>query len=130
MSRHSNDLRKRVVDFFNSSQKIAKTKTAKTFQISRQTLDDWLELDKEGKLFEVSPNKGGFASKIDTEELKLYFQRHPDAYDREAGIHFGASDETIRRIRHKLKITVKKNKPYTQKQMKNKDQPLSKKSQE
>lgn len=126
MSRHSNDLRQRVVDYFNKGN--LKTVTARTFKISRQTLDNWLELDKQGKLTEVKQYHRGFESKVNLSELKDYVDRHPDEYYHEIAEQFGIKREQARVLVKRLNYTVKKNKPFTKKQMKNKDQSSSKKS--
>lgn len=125
MSRHSNDLRQRVVDYFNKGN--LKTVTARTFKISRQTLDNWLELNKQGKLTEVKQYHRGFESKVNLSELKDYVDQHSDQYYHEIAEQFGIKREQARVLVKRLNYTVKKNKPSTKKQTKNKDQSSSKK---
>jgi transposase len=113
------------VDFVKK-KKGSKSAAVRNFGIGRQTVYDWLELDKQGKLLEVHvyPTK---KSKLDYEEVRSYVDANPDFYYREIGEFFKTSGENIRRILKKLNYTVKKNKLSTGKQMKNKDQSSSKK---
>ena len=107
MSRHSNDLRERAIAFFKSGNN--KLKTSRIFKISRQTLDNWIDLDKQNKLFDIPVRRNGFASRINIEELKKYIQANPDRYYRELAIEFKISKSQIHRLVHKLKFSVKKN---------------------
>jgi len=115
MSRHSNDLRKRAIAFFKSNK--TKSETIKTFQIARQTLYDWIELEKQSKLFDILPKKNGFKSSVDLAELKKYIDENPDKYYHEIALKFGVKKSQIQRIvTQKLGYTSKKNKQFTEKQ--------------
>lgn len=114
MNRHSNDLRIRVVKHAKLNGKL---KTAKLFKIARQTVYDWLELDRQGKLKEVVKYQTR-KSKLDYSKIEEFVNQHPDLYYREIGEHFHTSDENIRKILKKLNYTVKKNKRYTVKRIK------------
>jgi transposase len=114
MSRHSNDLRQRVITFFKSDK--SKTKTAKTFQISRDTLDSWISLDSKGELFEIKEYHHGKISKIDLNDLKTYVDQHSDSYYSEIATKFGIKTTQAFRLIKKLKYTSKKNKPFIEKQ--------------
>ena len=46
--------------------------------------------------------------KVDPEKLKLYFEKHPDAYLREAALEFDCCETAITYACRKLKITRKK----------------------
>ena len=106
MSRYSNDLRQRVVDF--AKQNNSKTKTSNTFRISRPTIDLWLKLDKEGKLEEVKDFHHGKLSSVDLNEFQEYINQNPDKYYREIGEHFNIGKSQAQRLAVKLNITVKK----------------------
>lgn len=123
MSRYSNDLRSKVVNFHKATKlgkrsKTSKTSTCNTFGISRPTLNYWLKLDTQGKLLEETDYHHGFISKIDPEKLKDYVEANPDRYNHEIAKEFSVSKSQIQRFLTKLKITVKKNKQPTEKQMK------------
>lgn len=126
MPRHSNDLRKRVITFFKSGK--TKSETIKTFQIARQTLYDWIELDKQDKLFVITPKQNGFKSKVNLEELKNYIDNHPDEYYKEIAKNFSVGAEQIRvLVTQKLGYTSKKNKHSTKKQIKKRKENLKEK---
>ena len=63
-------------------------------------------LREEGPLSK-KPVKRSFR-KIDPEKLKLYFEKHPDAYLREAALEFDCCETAITYACRKLKITLKK----------------------
>jgi transposase len=117
MSRHSNDLRQRALDFFKSNK--SKTTTAKTFQISRDTLDSWINLDEKGLLHEVRTGGKGVASKVDLKKLEEYVDNNPDKYYREIAKEFGIKKSQAQRlVTNKLGYTSKKNRKSIVKQMK------------
>ena len=116
MFRRSNDLRLRVVEYVKNGA--SKTSAVKLFKVARQTIYEWLELDKKGELLKID-NYQTRVSKLDYDEIKKFIEQHPDFYYHEIGDHFGTSDENIRKICKKLQITVKKNKRYTRKPVSN-----------
>jgi transposase-like protein len=93
MSRYSNDLRLRVINFFkqvNSDGKpiSSKSETCETFGISRPTLDSWLKIDKNGSLLEIKEYKHGKTSSVNLGELKEYIDKNPDQYYHEIAKNF------------------------------------------
>lgn len=117
MSRYSNDLRKKVIDYFNLGN--SKSKTSDIFNISRQTLDFWIKLDKEDKLFEIKKYQHGFKSSVDLDEFKRYVDENSDKYYHEIAKEFKIKKSQAHRIvKTKLNYTVKKNKQSTEKQIK------------
>lgn len=130
MSRYSNDLRLKVVNFFkqtNSNKELihSKLETCETFQISRPTLDSWLKVDKEGGLLENKKYRRGKISRVNLEELKKYIDGNPDQYYHEIAKVFSVNDERIRiLVRDKLGYTSKKNRRSIVKQIKKQKQNL------
>lgn len=106
MPRYSNDLRQRVVDFVKLGN--SKTKTSKTFKISRPTIDSWVKLYEHGKLFEISQTKPGLPSRVDLTQFQEYINQNSDLYYREIAVHFKISKSQAHRLAQKLNITVKK----------------------
>jgi transposase len=104
-----------VVDFVQAGN--SKSTAVRVFKVARQTIYSWLQLSKEGTLMEVN-NYVSRRSKLNHEEVKEFVDSHSDWYYREIGDHFKVSPETIRRLLKKLNYTVKKNRRYTEKQMK------------
>jgi transposase len=107
MSRHSNDLRQRAVDFVKQGN--TKTDAIKIFKIARQTLYDWLKLDKLGKLTTVKPFTGARKSKVSLLEFQTFLEQNPDLYYREIAKEFKISIPQACRLTRKLNFTVKKN---------------------
>jgi len=117
MSRHSNDLRQRVIDFYHKEEN--KLLTSKVFSISRPTLDSWLELDKTDKLFEIKQYHHGRISKISLKELKTFVDKHPDMYYKEIANHFPLQRSQIQvLVKDKLGYTIKKNEQSTKRPVK------------
>lgn len=121
MNRHGNDLRERVIWEIRIWKSIKWT--SEIFKVSRQTIYDWIELEKEWKLEEINNYKTR-QSKLNYEEIKKYVEENPDLYNYEIAKHFGTSTENLRQILIKLNFTVKKNKRFTKKQMKTKEKNL------
>ena len=129
MSRHSNDLRKRVVAYYDKNkQSKTKKQICKDFSISRQTLDNWIKLNEKGELFEIKEYHHGFKSSVDLEDLKNYVDKHPDEYYSEIAKHFSVGVEQIRiLVTKKLGYTSKKNKQSTEKQIRKRKKNLKRK---
>jgi len=129
MSCHSNDLRKRVVAYYDKNkQSKTKKQICKDFSISRQTLDNWIKLNEKGELFEIKEYHHGFKSSVDLEDLKNYVDKHPDEYYSEIAKHFSVGVEQIRiLVTKKLSYTSKKNKQSTEKQIRKRKKNLKRK---
>jgi transposase len=107
MSRHSNDLRSRVISVFKSGK--SKSMTAKTFQISRDTLDSWIKLDKDSKLLEIKQYRRGKLPKVDLDKFKEYVDKNSDKYYTEIAKEFKISKSQAHRyVTQKLGYTSKK----------------------
>jgi transposase len=109
MKRYSNDLRKKAIAYFKECGSCVQTAT--TFQINRHTIESWVNLKKEWKLYEVVSYQTR-KSKLDYEAIKTFITDHPDLYNYEVAKEFNTSTSNIQRIvSNKLKFTRKKNKP-------------------
>ncbi|NJL96726.1 hypothetical protein HC766_05330 [Candidatus Gracilibacteria bacterium] len=117
MSRHSNDLRQRVISFYH--KKGNKLLTSITFSVSRPTIDSWIELDKKEKLFEIKEYTRGRISRVNLKKLKRIVDNHPDMYFREIAQYFPVKRTQIQNlIKDKLGYTLKKNEQSTKRLMK------------
>lgn len=116
MSRYSNDLRKKVINFYQAGN--SKSTTARTFGISRPTLDSWISLKEEGKLCNIKEYHHGRISIVNLEDLKKHIDNHPDAYLRELEQVFPLQKSQLANLlRDKLGLTRKKNGTYTRKEI-------------
>lgn len=106
MSRHSNDLRIRVVDFYNKANTISET--SKIFNISRSTIRFWINLFKKDSLYRIIPRVK--MSKLDDKEILNFIDNNSDLYNYEIAKEFNTSKESIRRLLIRNKYTTKKNK--------------------
>jgi putative transposase len=109
MSRHSNDLRIRVVDFVKDGG--SKLKASKLFKVARQTVFNWCKLDTENQLYRIIPRKPN--CKLDTDKVINYVNQNPDKYNFEIAKEFNCSTESIRQFLKRHKFSVKKNKRYS-----------------
>lgn len=56
----------------------SKSKTSNIFNINRKTLNSWINLNNQGKLFEIKEYHHSFESKINLDELKKYVDENSD----------------------------------------------------
>lgn len=105
MSRHSNDLRQRVVDFYLKGNTL--TLTTQVFQIARDTVKKWVRWKQQGQLFRVLPAKA--MTKLDTRAILKYVDTHPDRYNYEIAKEFNSSRSAIQRLLAKNNYSLKKN---------------------
>ena len=82
-------------------------KTAKTFDISPNTLNTWLREYREQGKFTIKP-KPANNTKLTEEALQAYFGENSDSYQAETAKHFGVSQSGVSRSLKRLKITRKK----------------------
>ena len=104
---YSNDLRKRVLSYYDDTNN--QKETCSRFEISRASLNRWLKLRRETGSAELKPRpKTRRSRKLDTDALKAYIEAHPDAYLREIAQVFGVSLSAIWYACERHKITRKK----------------------
>jgi len=115
MKQYSNDFRKKVVEYYEKCDN--KSKTAETFSISRKTVMDWVQLKKEGKLYEYKKPVGQ-KSKVDIDRLEDYIISNPQAYYREIGEEFNISTSEAQYLAVKLGFKIKKKDKNIKKPMK------------
>jgi transposase len=111
---YSIDLRKKVVDYRKTH---TYEQTYQTFKVSITTIIDWETLLEETGSLEKRPLNRGH-KKIDPAKLAEYIVEFPDAYLQEIADHFGCTATAVFYALEKEKITLKKLKFVTVKQMK------------
>ena len=96
--------KKRAIEYHKEGNSIRAT--AKTFGVSPNTLNTWLQkYRKDGELERKYRNYEG---KINEHALLEYLEEHPDAYRLEMAEHFGCSQSTIHRTMKRHNVTRKK----------------------
>ena len=111
MSIHSNELRKRAVDFFNLGN--TANKTGKIFQVSKDTVKKWVQWYNNGQLFKQRKWKS--MSKLDHQAILEYVDKNPDKYNYEIAEVFNSSKSAIQRLLKKYNYSVKKKQKSTKK---------------
>ena len=96
--------RKRAIAYHKEGNSIIKT--AKIFGISPTTLKNWLKQQRETG--ELARQYRTYKTAINDEELLLYLQANPGAYQYEIGEHFGCHQSVVCRTMKRLNITRKK----------------------
>ena len=121
------DLRERVITAIHSGME--KTKACDAFDVCRQTIYNWLALEKEqGHLEPKSDYQNGHSHGIpDLLGFKKYVHTHADQTQEEIAEHFAVSSSTIGRVLQKINFTRKKRVTRTQKEMRKKDVNFKKK---
>lgn len=102
---YSSDFRQKAISYYERTKSV--TETAAVFEISRNTLYEWIKLKKRtGKLNHQV--KGPKPRKIDREKLIAYFEEHPDAYLTEAAVEFNCHPTAIHYALKAIGYTRKK----------------------
>ena len=96
--------RKRAIEYHEEGHSIRET--AKTFDISPNTLNTWLQQYREGG--ELGRKYREYKPAISERELLDYLKSNPDAYQTEIGEHFGCHQSVVCRALKRYKITRKK----------------------
>ena len=114
---YSLDLRKKALDYLDKVGN--RQKVTEAFTISLRTLERWIRRKRENCL---SPKqRRPSPSKIDDQKLRLFIQKHPDAYLREIAKQFGATLQAVFYACKRLKISLKKRPHTTKRGMSKKD---------
>lgn len=116
---YSVDLRERVVRAVEEG--MGKTEICELFQICRQTLYNWLALEKEqGHLEAKSGYQNGHSHGIkDLDAFKSYVDGHSDQTQEEMAEYFSVGSSTIGRTLQRIGYSRKKRITPTQKGKKN-----------
>jgi transposase len=108
MARVSNELRNVFIRLHKQKQK--PIEIAKTLNITRQTITNWIRLlegSGEERLFkEFKPV--GTPTKLNLEELRKEFETNKTAFNREIAVKFNCSTRTIEKYRHRFGYTRKR----------------------
>ena len=115
---YSIDLRRRVVEAIKSG--MSKSKASRTYQVCKQTVYNWLELEnKTGDLVPTMNYQKGHSHGIkDLDAFKNYVDEHPSHTQEELASHFGVGSSTIGRNLQKIGYTRKKRVRPIQKEVK------------
>ena len=102
---YSSDFRQKVISYYERTGSVSETATV--FEISRNTIYEWLKLKKQtGKLdHQVTGPK---PRKIDREKLVTYIEKHPDAYLTEVAVEFDCHPTAIHYALKAIGYTRKK----------------------
>jgi len=98
--------RKRTIEYHEEGNSIRAT--AKTFGISPNTLNAWLQKYRQNG--ELERKYRNYESKISEDAMLEYLGERPDAYQSEMAEHFSSSQSTIHRTMKRHNITRKKRK--------------------
>ncbi len=111
---YSYDLRKKALEYIEEGN--SKVECSRIFGVTVQTLINWVKRKKQGKL-NPNPVRKRSSQKLEENKLKDYIQKHPDSYLREIAEKFGVTITAVFYACKRLKITLKKRRPSTKKEM-------------
>jgi transposase len=114
MNAYSLDLRERAMEYLDAGHTYKQT--SELFMVTMRTLFNWSRLREEnGDLsFKQSPRS---PHKLNNEALLEYIKKNPGAYLDEIAAHFNCCKAGAYYALKRLKVTHKKNKRYTAKEM-------------
>jgi len=114
---YSIDLRKKVLRYLENGG--SKKDAVNIFGICERTIWHWIRKQKEGNLYpkvrEVKPRK------INNKKLIQYIKDNPDSYLKEIASAFKVTPTAIFYACKRLRITLKKRRPYIEKVIKKKE---------
>jgi len=110
---YSLDLRKKALQYIENGG--SWQSASQIFGIAIRTLGHWLCRKKQNKLAPKARQTGAY--KIDKERLRDYIAKNPDAYLREIAEEFGTSIPAIFYACKRSKITLKKRRRATRKEI-------------
>lgn len=85
------------------------SKTAKEFNINRQTISDWKKLEESTGSLAKRPLERSF-KKIDPQRLKEIYDKNPDAFQKDVAKEFNVCQSSIQRaLKRRLRYSRKKN---------------------
>lgn len=118
---YSLDLRERAVAAVQRGMQ--KTSVCKLFNICRQTLYSWLDLEKEqGHLAAKTGFQKGHSHGIkDLDKFREFVDLHPDYTQEEIAQHYSVGSSTIGRAMVKIGYSRKKRAKHTPKEVKKND---------
>lgn len=115
---YSTDLREKVLNFIEQGGLV--TEACEIFEVSRSSIQRWrLKKRLLGRPI-TKPRKVG-SYKINDSALRVYIKANPEAYLSEIATHFDVTVSGIFRALNRLKITRKKSRPFTRKEMNQND---------
>jgi transposase len=114
---YSLDLRSKVLKYIQTGK--TWSSASQTFGIAMRTVANWVKRKKQNKLPPKSRPTGSY--KIDENRLKEFIAKKPDAYLREIAEEFKATIPGVFYACSRNKITLKKRRPTTKREMKKRD---------
>jgi transposase len=111
---YSLDLRKKVLNYIESGK--TWNSASQTFGVAMRTVANWLKRKKQNKLPPKARAMGSY--KIEESRLKDFIAKNPDAYLREIAEEFNVTIPAVFYSCNRNKITLKKRRPTTRKEMK------------
>ena len=119
---YGDDFRKRAMSMLVEKKSVIEV--SRLLDIGYSTLHRWKKRQEDGKLGARYPSRRK-AYKLDEEKLKLYIEKHPDAYAREITVALGSTRGTVASALKRLNITRKKRLRSTGSGMKKNVTPIS-----
>lgn len=114
---YSLDLRNKTLKYIENGG--TWSSASQTFGVAIRTLAHWLRRKKQNNLSPKARQKGAY--KIDEDLLKDFIAKNPDAYLREIAKEFKTTISAIFYACNRSKITLKKRRRTTRKEMKKRD---------
>jgi transposase len=111
---YSLDLRKKVLKYIESGK--TWSSASQTFGVAMRTVANWLKRKKQNKLPAQERPKGSY--KIQEDRLRDFIAKNSDAYLREIAEEFKTTIPAVFYASNRNKITLKKRRPITRKEMK------------
>jgi transposase len=117
---YSLDLRKKALNYIAKGG--TRSDASTIFGVTTRTLANWLCREKQNDL--APKMNGSRPSKINDEKLKKYIEDNPDSYLREIAKEFSSTLQAVFYACKRIKITLKKNRHSTKKEMNKKGKNL------
>ena len=121
---YSLDLREKALQYLDKVGD--RKKAAETFGVTVRTLANWIRRKKDDCLA-PKPRKPS-PSLIDSDKLKWFIEKNPDAYLREIAAEFGSTPQAVFYACRRLKISLKKRLLITRSGMRRGENNLSRQS--
>jgi len=114
---YSLDLREKALKYLDKVGN--RQQVVEAFNITLRTLERWIRRKRDNCL---SPKqRRSSPSKIDDQKLRLFVQKHSDAYLREIAKEFGTTLQAVFYACKRLKISLKKRPRTIKREMRKKD---------
>ena len=109
---YSVDLRKKVIEFLLNSKVLNIAKAARTFNMNRKTVQEWLDRYNKDKNLNPNLHNGGVKPIIELDVFKKYVEDNPNKMGSEIADHFNISRTTAYSYLKKINFSLKKDFQY------------------